>query len=161
MAFLFFLWTSLVSLRIVVFSKFKNKVIQYMLALSQVLGAMSYSLLFVGHLNDRVQCTPYAPPSHLQVPLLSMYYAVSLSPRTAPWHLPTFCLYVQIWHHHFNNLTHGLQTAILGVKAYRCLNNSRIVLTVLVLCGGAFVGISTFNMTRLRGIRRLAGEFYN
>lgn len=51
-------------------------------------------------------------------------------------------------------------TGILGVKAYRCLDNSRFVLVMLVLFRCASTAMAVLDMQVVRGIRMLSGEYY-
>jgi len=51
-----------------------------------------------------------------------------------------------------------LVTGILGVKAYRCLDNSKVVLAGLVLLRSTSVGLMIIDMANLDAGRRLAGE---
>ncbi|KDQ63763.1 hypothetical protein JAAARDRAFT_65765 [Jaapia argillacea MUCL 33604] len=50
-----------------------------------------------------------------------------------------------------------LITGVLGVKAYRCLNNSRAVLVVLSIFQACSVVVSSFHIARLQAVRELAG----
>ncbi|KAF8078473.1 hypothetical protein FPV67DRAFT_1648275 [Lyophyllum atratum] len=50
-----------------------------------------------------------------------------------------------------------LITGILGVKAYKCLNNSRFVMIALVLFQCASIAIVAMDATAIRGTRRLTG----
>lgn len=50
-------------------------------------------------------------------------------------------------------------TGIMGIKAYRCLNNARVVLLVLAILRTTSVGLLILGFTRLDAIRRLSGKF--
>ncbi|KAJ3554697.1 hypothetical protein NM688_g2969 [Phlebia brevispora] len=50
-----------------------------------------------------------------------------------------------------------LMTGILGIKAYRCLNNSRLVLAVLVTLRTAMLILMVLDITKYRASRRLSG----
>ena len=50
-------------------------------------------------------------------------------------------------------------TGILGTKAYRCLNSSRIVLAVLVILRLTTLGLTGLDLSQYRGRRRLSGRF--
>ena len=52
-------------------------------------------------------------------------------------------------------------TGILGYKAYRCLDSSRVVLTILVLLRLSMIVLLVISMTRLSVSRRLSGKWYN
>ncbi|OBZ79409.1 hypothetical protein A0H81_00652 [Grifola frondosa] len=51
-----------------------------------------------------------------------------------------------------------LITGILGVKAYRCLSNARIVIIVLAILRTAILALSGFGLSHYRGARRLSGS---
>ncbi|CAL1696081.1 unnamed protein product [Somion occarium] len=51
-----------------------------------------------------------------------------------------------------------LMTGILGIKAYRCLNSSRIVLTVLITLRMAMLALLGVDASSYRGLRRLSGS---
>ncbi|OJA10796.1 hypothetical protein AZE42_00305 [Rhizopogon vesiculosus] len=53
-----------------------------------------------------------------------------------------------------------LVTGILGVKAYRCLDNSRLVLVVLLLLRTTALAFLTFELGSLQGLRSLSGRCY-
>nr|GAT47866.1 predicted protein [Mycena chlorophos] len=49
-----------------------------------------------------------------------------------------------------------LMSGVLGLKAYRCLENSRIVLSILILFFGASSSLLVFHLENARGHRRLS-----
>ncbi|KAI0079570.1 hypothetical protein K474DRAFT_1617326 [Panus rudis PR-1116 ss-1] len=51
-----------------------------------------------------------------------------------------------------------LITGILGIKAYRCLNNSYVVLAVLTLLRTAMIVLLCLDIAQFRGFRRLSGS---
>ncbi|KIP12582.1 hypothetical protein PHLGIDRAFT_262280 [Phlebiopsis gigantea 11061_1 CR5-6] len=53
-----------------------------------------------------------------------------------------------------------LMTGILGYKAYRCLNNSRIVLVVLALLRSTMIALLIVCLTRLDVSRRISGSCF-
>ena len=55
-------------------------------------------------------------------------------------------------------LTSLQMTGILGVKAYKCLDNSRIVLLVLTTLRVTMVTLVILDLVRYRGDRRLSGS---
>ena len=52
-----------------------------------------------------------------------------------------------------------LVTGTLGIKAYRCLDSSRVVLVGLVLLRSAGVALVILDVINLDAGRRLAGEW--
>ncbi|KAF7306738.1 hypothetical protein MIND_00465500 [Mycena indigotica] len=50
-----------------------------------------------------------------------------------------------------------LMSGVLGMKAYRCLDNSRVVLLVLVAFFGASSTLLIFHLANIQGMRRLSG----
>ena len=52
-------------------------------------------------------------------------------------------------------------TGILGIKAYRCLNNSRFVLVILAILRTAMIILCILDLTDYRASRRLSGEYFS
>lgn len=123
LAFCFFLGNTVTSLGFILGGKIKHKTLLYLLFASQLLASATYISLFVGYMNDRINCTVLVMLSQIWT-VLSQLILIS---------------------------------GILGFKAYRCLNNSRIVLGVLVAGSATFLAAAAVDMSQLKGVRRLAG----
>ncbi|EAU92855.2 hypothetical protein CC1G_03642 [Coprinopsis cinerea okayama7 len=107
--------------------KVKKKILFYLLLTSQLVAPVSLTPLVLSYFWESIDCTRQAA---LVVRLSCLGAMVSLG---------------------------ILISGILGIKAYKCLENSRIVPLVLFVLQGAASAVVIADVIQTRGIRRLVG----
>ncbi|EGO25424.1 hypothetical protein SERLADRAFT_437173 [Serpula lacrymans var. lacrymans S7.9] len=131
----------IVSVTYIYRGRFKNKALLYTLLCSQLLALPCFIPLIVAQFDRDVDCGFV-----LRITSASTGLSLSLLVRT------------------LIDLTQPLTpyptqvTGILGVKAYRCLDNARLVLFALTLFRTASLIVLVVDLTNTHGYRRLSGR---
>ncbi|KAG2129909.1 hypothetical protein DEU56DRAFT_973482 [Suillus clintonianus] len=123
--------------------KVRKKSLLYTVFFSQLLAIPALLPLLIAQFHPAFDCQLI-----LRVTVASGGISLSLLVRsTNHFSIPSYLISTQI-------------TGILGVKAYRCLDNSRLVLVVLAALRSAALVLLALDLVSLRSHRSLAGRCY-
>ncbi|KAI0034312.1 hypothetical protein K488DRAFT_20717, partial [Vararia minispora EC-137] len=139
---IFFLWNSIAAVGFVFRTKAKDKTIFYILLASQISALLPWILLIASVFSQGTSCEVYASCIILVARLTPSYRILraTVSFLSAATSLCGFQL-----------------TGVFGLKAYRCLFNSRFVFVGLSCFQMGHIGLVVTELVQLRAIRGIVG----
>ena len=153
-----FLRNTIISADYIRRGRVKRKELFYALFISQAAGLATFVILSASYFVEHVNCRVWvqilihlAPSSTLWTLAWWLSKGYSLSSRHPSWWATTYL--PKAYSHRLPQLS-----GILGLKAYRCLNNSKFVLAVVILLQVTSSVFVLLDLSHIQATRRLSSE---